>query len=97
MINLKIAKIASKSFTIAEERPFFQVLFLKDDKGNSVEVEETEEVDFEEVKNRLEHGEAVFITRKVGRKPKVFFSSGRRTVNNSGIPHSRGKDGRRAS
>lgn len=47
-----------------EERPVFQLLFLKYDDDQSVEVEEVSEIDFSEVKERLEHGESVFITAK---------------------------------
>jgi len=49
---------------VDEEKPLFQLFFLKDDEDRSVEVEEVEEINFEEVKKRLEHGESVFITRK---------------------------------
>ena len=47
----------------------FQVFFLKNDEDQGVEVVEVEEVDLEEVKRRLEHGESVFITRK--QEPKT--------------------------
>jgi hypothetical protein len=49
---------------VNEEKTLFQLFFLKDDEDQSVEVEEVEEVDFDEVKKRLEQGESVFITRK---------------------------------
>jgi hypothetical protein len=39
----------------------FQLLFLKDDENQSVEVEE---IDFRKVKEHLEQGESVFITLK---------------------------------
>jgi len=42
----------------------FQLLFLKDDENQSVEVEEVEEIDFRKVKEHLEQGESVFITPK---------------------------------
>jgi len=44
----------------------FQLLFLKDDENQCVEVEE---IDFRKVKEHLEQGESVFITPK--RKEKV--------------------------
>ena len=47
----------------------FQLLFLKDDENQSVEVEEVEEIDFRKVKEHLEQGESVFITTK--RKEKA--------------------------
>ncbi len=49
---------------VNEEKPLFQLFFLKDDEDQSVEIEEVEEIDFREVKNRLKQGESVFITRK---------------------------------
>jgi len=52
-----------------EEKPLFQLFFLKNDEDQSVEVEE---IDFTEVKKRLERGESVFITRK--RKQKLDLS-----------------------
>ncbi len=51
------------------KKPLFQLFFLKDDEDQSVEVEEVEEIDFEEIERRLEHGESVFITRR--RKHKL--------------------------
>jgi len=51
---------------VDEEKPLFQLFFLRDDEGQSVEVKEVEEIDFDEVEKRLERGESVFITRKRG-------------------------------
>jgi len=39
----------------------FQMFFLKDNEDQDVEVKEGEEIDFREVKKRLEQGESVFI------------------------------------
>jgi len=97
MINLKMAKVVTKTFTIEDERPLFQVLFLKDDKNDSVEVEETNEVDFQKVKDHLENGEAVFITRRLGQRSSNSLISKHSTISSSRIAHTRGKDGRRAS
>ena len=47
-----------------EDKSMFQLLFLKDDENQSVEVEEVEEIDFRKVKEHLEQGESVFITPK---------------------------------
>ncbi len=57
MVSRKITKVY-------EEDPLFQLFFLKNDEHQSVEVVEVEEIDFTEVKKRIEHGESVFITRK---------------------------------
>jgi len=59
-------------FEVNEEKPRFQLFFLKDDEDESVEVEEVEEIDFGEVKKRLKQGESVFITSK--RKQKLNMS-----------------------
>jgi hypothetical protein len=46
-----------------KEAPF-QLFFLKNDETQNVEVIELNEINFEDVKNHLERGESVFITRK---------------------------------
>lgn len=46
-----------------KEKPTFQIFFLKNE-DEGVEVIEVEEIDLEEVKRRVEHGESIFITRK---------------------------------
>jgi hypothetical protein len=97
MINLKMAKVVTKTFTIEDKRPLFQVLFLKDDKNDSVEVEETNEVDFQKVKDHLRNGEAVFITRRHSPRSSNSLISKQSALNSSRIAHTRGKDGRRAS
>jgi hypothetical protein len=51
----------------------FQMFFLKNDQNEAIEVIEGNKIDFEEVKKRLERGEAVFITTKKGQKSDVNF------------------------
>lgn len=53
-----------------EKRQPFQILFLKDDENQSVEVKEIEEIDLAEIKTHLEQGESIFITRKS--EPKLY-------------------------
>ena len=53
-----------------KENPKFQLIFLKDDEDQSVEVVEVEEIIFTEVEKRLEQGESVFITSKQKRNLK---------------------------
>jgi hypothetical protein len=53
-----------------EEKPKFQLIFLKDDEDQSVEVVEVEKIVFKELEKRLEQGESVFITRKQKKKLK---------------------------
>jgi len=64
---------------VDEEKPLFQLFFLKENEDRSVEVEEVEEIDFEEVKKRLEQGESVFITRK--RKQKLITHKRKQKLN----------------
>jgi hypothetical protein len=47
----------------SKRKPSFQVIFLKNDRYQSVHVDEVKEVDFPEIKGHLERGESVFITR----------------------------------
>ena len=56
--------VLRKVIEVDEERPLFQLFFLKDDEYQSVEVEEVEEIDFREVERRLKRGESVFITHR---------------------------------
>jgi len=49
---------------VNDEKPLFQLIFLKDNEDRSVEVKEVEEVDFREAETRLKQGESVFITCK---------------------------------
>jgi hypothetical protein len=51
----------------------FQLFFLENDANQSVEVVEADEIDFEEVKRRLENGESVFIAPKREQNPNVKF------------------------
>jgi len=59
-------------FEVNEEKPLFQLFFLKDDEDQSIEVEEVEEINFRKIKTHLERGESVFITSK--RKQKLNMS-----------------------
>jgi len=51
------------------ENSLFQLFFLLNNENQDIEVVEVREIDFTEVKKRLEKGESVFITRK--RKQKL--------------------------
>jgi hypothetical protein len=65
-----------------------QLFFLKNDENQNVEVTELEEINFEELKSRLEKGESIFIARKqkhksdltligydIGKEPWYFVRS----------------------
>jgi hypothetical protein len=67
---MEVKRLISENFVeINEEKPLFQLFFLKDDEDQSIKVEEVEEIDFRKIKKHLEKGESVFITRK--RKQKL--------------------------
>jgi len=55
-----------------KETPF-QLFFLKNDATQNVEVTELTEINFEEVKSRLEKGESIFITRKQTQNSDMNF------------------------
>jgi hypothetical protein len=54
-----------------EKETPFQLFFLKNDETQNVEVVEVNEIDFKEVKRRLERGESVFIKRKQQQKSDI--------------------------
>lgn len=56
-----------------EKRTPFQLFFLKDDQDQAIDSVEVNEIDFEEVKKRLENGESVYITSRRRQKPNVKF------------------------
>jgi hypothetical protein len=49
----------------------FQVVFLRNDCSQEVEVHEAEQVDFLKIQEHLERGESVFITSKTSQKLKA--------------------------
>jgi len=53
--------LKSKHIESNRENSVFQLFFLLDDEDQDIEVVEVREIDFEEVKKRLEKGESVFI------------------------------------
>ena len=66
--------LKSKHVESNRENSVFQLFFLLNNENQDIEVVEVEEIDFTEVKNRLEKGESVFIARK--RKQKIGTDSG---------------------
>lgn len=61
-------KILQDIFKAVEKKPMFQLVFLSDDKSQSVEVAEVEEIDFQQIKMHVENGDSVFITKKENEK-----------------------------
>jgi hypothetical protein len=50
------------------KRKKFQILFLRNDSTQEVEVHEVKEVDFPTIQEHLEHGDSIFITTKNSQK-----------------------------
>jgi len=55
-----------------KETPF-QMFFLKNDKTQSVEIVEADQIKFKKVKSHLAKGESVFIPQKQEQKPNMRF------------------------
>jgi hypothetical protein len=62
------------------ENSIFQLFFLLNNENQDIEVVDVEEIDFTEVKNRLEKGESVFITRKRKQKSEPILVASEETV-----------------
>ena len=75
-------RIALKSKLVEENRetPVFQLFFLLNNENQDIEVVEVEEIDFTEVKNRLEKEESVFIARKRKQKSEPILVASEETV-----------------
>ena len=63
--------MALKQSETNENKPLFQVFFLKNNKALGVEIDEVKRIDFEMVTRRLELGESVFIAQKRPRERKL--------------------------
>jgi hypothetical protein len=57
-----------RSLTANSDTRLFQVFFLKNDRRQSVYIDEAEEVDLPEIKKHLTRGESVFITSREEQK-----------------------------
>ena len=66
-----VAKTSPGVVKELEKRPVFQIIFLGDDENQAVEVKEVDEIDFVEVKMRVENGDSVFITKRESEKMDV--------------------------
>jgi len=62
----------SENATNLQRKLLFQLVFLNEDENQSVEVEEVEEIDFVELKKRLDEGKSVFITTKENEKIEIL-------------------------
>ena len=63
-----------------EEDSVFQLFFLINNENQDIEIFEVREIDFTEVKERLEKGESVFITRKRKQKLEQILVASEETV-----------------
>ena len=69
VLDLRIATSSSQDVARKlEKRPVFQLVFLSDDENQGIEVKEVDEIDFTEVKMRVEKGDSVSITRRENEK-----------------------------
>ena len=59
----------------AEQRPLFQVVFLKNDGQQRVLVDEVEEIDLEKIRKHLLRGESIFITSRPDQKLETMPSA----------------------
>jgi hypothetical protein len=62
------------------KREKFQVLFLRNDPSQEVEIQEMSEVDFLTVQQHLDKGESVFITSKASQKVNIQEKNRQRTL-----------------
>lgn len=72
--------LKSKYIESNRENSVFQLFFLLNNENQDIEVVEVEEIDFTEVKKRLEKGESVFITRKRKQKLEPILVAGEETA-----------------
>lgn len=70
---------------IQEQRPIFQVIFLKDNDDESVWIEEVNEVNFSRIRKHLEDGESVFITRKPANKLLTYCQTDHKSSKRSQV------------
>jgi copper(I)-binding protein len=63
-----------------DQNSVFQLFFLINNEKQDIEVVEVSEIDFTEVKKRLEKGESVFITRKRKQKLEPILVAGEETA-----------------
>jgi hypothetical protein len=62
--NKKFTKVIIETALPQNDSRIFQVFFLNQNESKSVEVLETNNIDFEEITNRLNNGESIFIKNK---------------------------------
>jgi hypothetical protein len=56
--------LTEEDLKLKKLKPGFQVIFMRNDSSQGVEVIEAESIDFDAVQARLEKGESVFIARR---------------------------------
>ena len=62
--NNNFAKVFMESPCPQDDSVIFQIFFLNQDENKSVEILETNMIDFEEIVHRISNGESVFIKHK---------------------------------
>jgi hypothetical protein len=77
---MEVKRLVSRNFAeINGEKALLQVSFLKNNRRQSFEVEEVEDIDLGKVKEHLQQGESVFITLKRKEKLKPRLKKGEAT------------------
>jgi len=79
-MEAKRTLLKSKHIESNRENSVFQLFFLLNNENQDIEVVEIEEIDFTEVKKRLEKGESVFITRKRKQELEPILVAGEETA-----------------
>jgi hypothetical protein len=67
-ISKKEMAMLTRTLAIKKTTPEFQILFMRNDSSQEVEVHEVKNVDFMTVQEHLKRGESVFITTKKTQK-----------------------------
>ena len=85
---MEVKRLVSRNFAeINGEKALLQVSFLKNNRRQSFEVEEVEDIDLGKVKEHLQQGESVFITLKRKEKLKPRLKKGEATEEPWYFPH----------
>jgi copper(I)-binding protein len=78
--GVKRAMLKSNPIESKDQNLVFQLFFLINNKNQDIEVVEISEIDFTEVKRRLEKGDSVFITRKRKQELEPILVAGEETA-----------------
>lgn len=81
-------KLISRKFVENyEEKTLFRLFILKNNENQSVIVEEVDKIDYSKVKQRVEQGDSIFITRGRKEKAKTNFVERDKTAESLFFPY----------